>query len=63
MIITTGSVVSLIVGLIVLGVVFYFVEQIPMAAPFPAIVRVVAAICALLLVLSFFGIFTGFNIR
>ncbi len=55
--------ISLIVTLIILGVVFYFVEMIPMADPFPKIVKVVAIIIAVLVVLQFFGVSTGFPIK
>lgn len=55
----TASVVGLIVTLVVLGLIFYCIELIPMAAPFPTIVRVVAVIIALLLILQFFGIVGG----
>lgn len=55
------TLVGLVVLLIILGVVFFFVEQIPMAAPFPTVIRVVAAIVALLIILQFFGINTGLH--
>lgn len=51
----TSAVVSLIVLLVILGLVFYCIELIPMAAPFPTIIRVIAVILALLIVLQFFG--------
>jgi hypothetical protein len=56
------SIISLLVILVVLGLVFWGVEQIPMAAPFPAIVRVVAVIVAVLLLLQAFGLYSGLNI-
>lgn len=55
MIIGTG-IIGLLVTLVILGLIFYCIELIPMAAPFPTIVRVVAIIIALLIVLQFFGI-------
>lgn len=55
MIIGTG-IIGLLVTLVVLGLIFYCIELIPMAAPFPTIIRVVAIIIALLIVLQFFGI-------
>lgn len=48
--------------MIVLGIVFYFIGLIPMAEPFPVVIKVVAIIIALLLVLQFFGVHTGFNL-
>lgn len=50
---------SLIVSLIVLGLIFYFIQMIPLAEPFPQIIRVVAIIIAVVLVLQFFGINLG----
>lgn len=47
---------ELIVTLILLGVVFYFINMIPMAEPFPQIIRVVAIILAIVLVLNALGI-------
>ncbi len=47
---------TLILALIVLGVIFYFVDMIPMAAPFPAIVKAIAVIIALVLVLQALGV-------
>lgn len=49
------SIIGLIVLLVVLGLIFYCVELIPMAAPFPAIIRVVAVIIAILIILNFFA--------
>ena len=57
---------ELIISLIVLGLVFYFINMIPMADPFPQIIKVVAIILAVVLVLNFLGINTGlpsFNLR
>lgn len=54
---------SLIVTLIILGVVFYFVDMIPMADPFPRIIKVIAIILAVLLVLRFLGVATGINLN
>lgn len=57
---------SLIVSLIILGLIFYFIEMIPLAEPFGKIIRVVAIIVAVVLVLQFFGINLGlpnFNVR
>ena len=42
--------------LIIIGIVFYFVNLIPMASPFPEIIRAVACIIAVVIVLQFFGV-------
>jgi len=47
---------SLIVTLIILGLIFYFVEMIPIAEPFPKMVRIVAIIIAIIVVLDAFGL-------
>ncbi len=47
---------SLLATLIILGLVFYIVNMIPMAEPFPAIVRVVSILIAVVLILNFLGI-------
>lgn len=51
--------ISLIITLIVLGIIFYFISLIPMASPFPEIIKVIAVVLALLIILQFFGIATG----
>lgn len=48
--------ISLIVTLVILGLIFYCIQLIPMASPFPEIIRVVAIIIALLIILQFFGL-------
>lgn len=55
------GIITLVITLIVLGLVFYCVSLIPMASPFPEIIRVVAVIIAILLLLQFLGITTGFS--
>lgn len=55
MIIGTG-IVGLLVTLVVLGLIFYCIQLIPMAEPFPAVIRVIAIIVAVLLVLQSFGL-------
>lgn len=47
---------TLILTLIVLGVIFYFINMIPLADPFPAIIRAIAVIIAIVLVLQFLGV-------
>lgn len=46
----------LIGQLVLLGLLFYIVTLIPMAEPFPQVIRVVAIVIAVLLVLGAFGI-------
>lgn len=48
--------ISLILTLIVLGVVFYFIEMIPMSPPFVNIIRAVSIILAVVLVLKYLNI-------
>lgn len=50
---------SLIITLIILGLVFYFINMIPMASPFPQIIKVVAVIIAVALILQWLGVYTG----
>lgn len=57
------TVIQLVVNLVILGLVFYCIELIPMSSPFPQIVKVVAVLGAVLLVLQFLGIATGFTLR
>lgn len=53
---------ELILALVILGVVFYFINMIPMAEPFPQIIRVVAIIVAVVIVLNALGVNTGINL-
>lgn len=48
--------ISLLATLVILGLVFYLVTLIPMAEPFPTVIRVVAIIIAVLIVLQWLGI-------
>lgn len=50
---------ELLIALIILGLVFYFIEMIPLADPFPKIIKIVAIIIAVVLVLQWLGINTG----
>lgn len=54
---------ELIAALIILGIVFYLITLIPMAEPFPQIIRVVAIIIAVVLILNALGldIFPGLD--
>ncbi len=48
--------ISLLATLIILGLVFYFIEMIPLAAPFPTIIRAVAVLIAVVIILQFLGV-------
>jgi len=48
--------ITLLATLVVLGLVFYLITLIPMADPFPKIIRIVAIIIAVILVLNALGI-------
>lgn len=50
---------SLIIALIILGLLFYFIEMIPLAQPFPQIIRAVAVIISVVLVLQWLGFSLG----
>lgn len=52
--------ISLIITLVILGLVFWFLEQIPMDPVFKTGIRVLAIIIVLFLVLQALGIPTGF---
>lgn len=52
---------ELLIALAVLGLIFYLIQMIPMAAPFPQIIRVVAIIIAVVLVLQWLGLGTGLS--
>lgn len=56
---------TLLATLIVLGLVFYFITLIPMAEPFPQIIRVVAILIAVVIVLNALGInlFPNLNLK
>jgi VIT1/CCC1 family predicted Fe2+/Mn2+ transporter len=54
---------SLLATLVVLGIVFYLIELIPMASPFPQIIRVVAVLIAIFIVLNAFGVNTYLPLR
>ena len=53
---------SLIITLILLGLVFYFIQMIPLAEPFPQIIKVVAIIVAVVLILNWLGVSLGLPI-
>lgn len=47
---------TLLATLIILGLVFYIIGLIPMAEPFPQIIKIVAILVAVVLILDFLGI-------
>lgn len=47
---------ELLATLVVLGLVFYIITLIPMAEPFPQIIRIVAIVIAVILILNALGI-------
>lgn len=52
--------ISIIVGLVVLGLCLYLVEQyVPMSAPFKTVLRVVVVLLICLWLLSAFGLWSG----
>lgn len=57
------SIISLVIVLVVLGLAFYLVEQLPLAAPFPVIIKVVAILIGLFIILQFFGVNTGLQLN
>lgn len=56
---------ELLATLVILGLVFYIVTLIPMAEPFPQIIRVVAILIAVVLILNALGfpLFNGLTLR
>ena len=50
---------ELILTLVVLGVIFYFINLIPMASPMPQIIRAVLVIIAVVLVIRWLGLDLG----
>ncbi len=48
--------ITLLATLIVLGIIFYCIQLIPMASPFPEIIRIVAVLIAIVLILQMLGI-------
>lgn len=54
--------ISLLISLVIIGVVFYFINLIPMQAPMPQIVQAVMIILAVVLVIQFLGVALPFKI-
>lgn len=50
---------EIIILLVLLGLALYFLEMIPLASPFPQIIRVVIIIVAIVAVLQWLGVATG----
>lgn len=48
--------ITLILMLVILGVIFYCVDMIPMAPPFPTLIRVAAVIIGVVYILQFLGV-------
>lgn len=48
--------ISLILTLVIIGVVLYFLESLPMDATIKLVIKVVIVICAILFILSVFGV-------
>jgi hypothetical protein len=59
-----GSLITLMVVLVILGLVLYLVETyVPMAAPFRTVIRVVVVLALVLYLLQAFGLWSGARIR
>lgn len=54
--------IAILVFLIILGLIYYLILQIPLAAPFPTIIKIVFIVILLLWLLQFFG-FGNFSLR
>ncbi len=55
------SLIGLIVAILILGVVMYFVNMIPMQQQIKLILNIVVIACLILFVLQAFGLLTGLN--
>lgn len=55
------SLISLLVGIVVLGLVFWLLEQLPLTSPWNIIARVVLVVVAIIWLLSFIGVGPGIN--
>jgi hypothetical protein len=53
---------SIVITLVLLGLALYLIQLIPLAAPFPQLIRVVVIIAAVLYLLSAFGLFGAGNV-
>ena len=51
--------ISLLVTVIVLGLIFYCVQLIPMPAPFPLVVRILFILVLIFILLNAFGLASG----
>lgn len=52
-------IISLLIGLIVAGLIYYLVTLIPLPEPFPVIIKIVVILALILWVLQAFGVFGG----
>jgi hypothetical protein len=58
---TLTALISLIIGLVILGLALYLIETyVPMAAPIKTVLRVVVVLALVLYLLSAFGLWRGF---
>lgn len=55
--------ISLLITLVILGIVFYCINLIPMAEPYPTVIRIIAILIAVVLVLQFLGVQTGLTLH
>ena len=53
---TAGGLVQLLIVLVVLGIVWYFVQTLPIAEPFKTIIRVVVVLACCLWLLRWAGV-------
>jgi hypothetical protein len=51
--------ISLLIGVIVIGLLYWLVSLIPLPAPFPTVVKVIAIIILVLYVLQAFGLWNS----
>lgn len=54
--------ISLIIGLVVLGLVYWLLTMLPLPEPIPLILRVVFILIVIVWILQSFGVLTGFNL-
>ncbi len=53
--------ISLIIFIVILALVYWAISLIPLADPFPTIIKVLFILIAVVKILSYFGIATGLN--
>jgi hypothetical protein len=57
------SLIGLLVAVVILGLIFWAVEQLPLPPPFAVIVRVIAIIVLILILVQFLGIYSPLYLR